>query len=178
MSKKLSETRPKIPASIQRQVLIESGHRCAIPTCRHMSDLHIHHIVPWHECKEHKEENLIPLCPNCHAAAHSGKIDKQSLRTYKANLQKINDVYTRFEIDVLFECGKNCEAYLSVHLLLLIKRLLDSNLVHCSYGSVITNMGGIDTSPCRIRLTPKGEEYYKALVAAHSINEEFYSPAS
>ena len=58
-------SRPKIPAELKRRVLCEAGHRCAIHTCRQI-EVEIHHIVPWSKCQEHKYENLIALCPNCH----------------------------------------------------------------------------------------------------------------
>ena len=62
-------SRPSIPTDIKRQVLIEAGHRCAIPTCGHPTT-EIAHILPWAKVKEHKFENLIALCPNCHRALH------------------------------------------------------------------------------------------------------------
>ena len=74
-------SRPAIPAELRRKVLVEAGHRCAIPTCRHI-DVEIHHIVPWDKCKERKYENLIALCPNCHRRVHKGNIDRKSLRLY------------------------------------------------------------------------------------------------
>jgi hypothetical protein len=66
-------------------VLIEAGHRCAIHSCRHV-DVDVHHIVPWAQCGEHRFENLIALCPNCHRRAERGDIDRKSLRLYKARL--------------------------------------------------------------------------------------------
>jgi hypothetical protein len=83
------EVRKKIPSELKRQILIESGHRCAIPQCRHSSNIDIHHIIPWSECKEHTFDNLIALCPNCHRLVHDGKIDKKSLSIYKKNLINI-----------------------------------------------------------------------------------------
>jgi len=80
-------TRPKIPADIRRHVLLEAGHRCAIHTCRH-TQVEIHHIIPWAQCKRHEFENLIALCPNCHGLAGSGIIDRKSLREYKRKLQQ------------------------------------------------------------------------------------------
>ena len=59
------EQRPPIPADLKRRVLVEAGHRCAIPTCRQIP-VEVAHIVPWSENKEHEFENLIALCPNCH----------------------------------------------------------------------------------------------------------------
>ncbi|MFA0718303.1 HNH endonuclease [Vibrio splendidus] len=75
--------RPKIPAEIRREVLVEAGHRCAIQHCRNTSNLDLHHIVPWAECQEHKVDNLIALCPNCHRLAHDNSIDRKSLLKYK-----------------------------------------------------------------------------------------------
>ena len=77
--------RPPIPADIRRHVLLEAGHRCAIHTCRHV-DVDVHHIVPWAKVQEHRVENLIALCPNCHRRAERGDIDRKSLRLYKARL--------------------------------------------------------------------------------------------
>lgn len=78
-------TRSAIPMEIQRAVLIEAGHQCAIPACRHPR-VEIHHIVPWAKCKKHEYHNLIALCPNCHTRVHDGEIDRKSLIKYKAAL--------------------------------------------------------------------------------------------
>ncbi|KAB5624083.1 DUF4163 domain-containing protein [Pseudomonas putida] len=74
--------RPAISAELKRAVLVEAGHQCAVPTCRH-PDTEIHHIEPWEKCKKHEYHNLIALCPNCHTRVHNGKIDRKSLRAYK-----------------------------------------------------------------------------------------------
>ena len=71
--------RPAIPSNIKRRILVEAGHRCAIPTCRHIK-VDVHHIVPWAKRKEHKYPNLIGLCPNCHRGAGREEIDRKSLR--------------------------------------------------------------------------------------------------
>ena len=84
----MDEKRPAIPKEIRRKVLIEAGHRCAIHTCANTSNLDLHHIKPWSQCKEHQADNLIVLCPNCHRLAHDGSIDQKSLFTYKKNCQK------------------------------------------------------------------------------------------
>jgi len=77
--------RPAIPMEIQRAVLIEASHQCAIPACRH-SRVEIHHIIPWAKCKKHEYHNLIALCPNCHTRVHDGEIDRKSLIKYKSAL--------------------------------------------------------------------------------------------
>lgn len=80
-------SRPAIPAEIKRAVLVEAGHRCAIPRCG-QTELDIHHIVPWETCKKHEYSNLIALCPVCHRRAHNNEIDRKSLHLYKENLAK------------------------------------------------------------------------------------------
>jgi len=97
--------RPAIPADVRRRVLVEAGHRCSIPTCRHI-DVDVHHIIPWETCEEHRYENLIALCPNCHRRAGKGEIDRKSLRIYKANLRFTHDKFSQFEVDLLFEAAK------------------------------------------------------------------------
>lgn len=77
--------RPAIPAEIKRAVLVESGHRCAIPRCGE-TELDVHHIVPWETCQKHEYSNLIALCPVCHRRAHKGEIDRKALLQYKAAL--------------------------------------------------------------------------------------------
>lgn len=87
--------RPAIPAEIKRAVLVEAGHRCAIPRCG-QTELDFHHIVPWETCKKHEYLNLIALCPICHRRAHNGEIDRKSLFLYKESLS-IN--FLRNDID-------------------------------------------------------------------------------
>lgn len=94
----MPEGRPAIPAKLRRAVLIEAGHRCAVPTCRaHPVD--IEHIDDWVKVQEHKFENLIALCPNCHRRKGNGpdQIDRKSLRQYKANLAVLNSRYGELE---------------------------------------------------------------------------------
>lgn len=119
--------RPDIPAELRRKVLIEAGHRCAIPTCRHM-DVEVHHIIPWEKCQKHEYENLIALCPNCHRRAGKKEIDVKSLRIYKGKLRTAHDTFSRFEVDFLFELynSTNHELQFPSFLWLLVKRLIDS----------------------------------------------------
>jgi hypothetical protein len=92
--------RPAIPRPLEREVLIESGHRCAVTTCR-QSPVVIAHIIPWKIVKEHTFENLIALCPTCHARYDKGDIDRQSMIRYKANLAIIQNRYGDWERRVL-----------------------------------------------------------------------------
>jgi Deacetylase PdaC/HNH endonuclease/Protein of unknown function (DUF3298) len=81
----ISLRRPSIPADLRRRVLVEAGHRCAIHTCRY-PDVDVHHIEPWAKVREHRFENMIALCSNCHRRADAGEIDRKSLLIYKARL--------------------------------------------------------------------------------------------
>lgn len=90
------EERPKIPAELRRQVLMEAGHRCAIPVCG-QTPVEIHHIRPWAQVQEHTFDNLIALCPTDHARAGRGEIDRKSLRLYKQNLSLIQGRYGESE---------------------------------------------------------------------------------
>jgi hypothetical protein len=42
--------RPSIPIAIERDVKIESGHRCAIPTCK-LFPIQLAHIEPYSKCQ-------------------------------------------------------------------------------------------------------------------------------
>src|SRR5262249_33516556 len=41
------------------------------------------HIVPWSDTKDHRPENLIVLCANCHTRAHVEKWTISTLQRYK-----------------------------------------------------------------------------------------------
>jgi hypothetical protein len=97
--------RPPIPRALARQVLVEAGHRCAIPTCR-QTPVELHHIEPWSKVKEHTFENLIALCPTDHARATNGKIDRKAVRMYKQNLGVLNSRYGEAERRLLDTLAK------------------------------------------------------------------------
>lgn len=88
--------RPDIPTELERAVLLECGHRCAIPTC-HQVPVELSHIIPWSRCKEHRFENLIALCPTCHTRFDRGEIDRKSMQIYKLNLTLVNSRYGDLE---------------------------------------------------------------------------------
>lgn len=161
------EDRPPIPAALQRRVLVEAGHRCAIPTCRCIQT-ELHHIVPWAKCHEHKYENFIALCPNCHARADRGEIDREALRMYKANLRYMHDKFSQFEVDMLFECyhalrtGRRGVPFVE-YLLMLVKRLLDEKYIDVSASGMMFNLGGLNSSPVYLSITPTGIDYVNSL---------------
>ncbi len=105
----MSVNREAIPAQLKRQVLVEAGHRCAIPTCRHTANVDIHHIIPWETSLKHEFDNLICLCPNCHRMAHdeSNGMYRKALRIHKANLSLLNSRYSAYEIRILLTFTKD-----------------------------------------------------------------------
>lgn len=90
------DDRPPIPAELKRQVLVEAGHRCAIPTCRQVP-VELAHIVAWAKCKEHTFPNLIALCPTCHTRYDRGEIDRKAMLAYKHNLSVLTSRYGELE---------------------------------------------------------------------------------
>ena len=164
MSNGTNESRPPIPADIRRKVLVEAGHRCAIPTCRHI-EVEVHHIVPWANSREHRYDNLIALCPNCHSRADRGDIDRKSLQLYKINLRFAHDKFSQLELDVLFEANA-CQSDQSMDwppfMRILIKRILDAGLV-----KILANTGGGVTinnmriSPEHLSITDKGRDFIR-----------------
>jgi hypothetical protein len=86
---------------LKRAVLVEAGHRCAIPTCRHTT-VDVAHIEPWAIVEGHIFSNLIALCPNCRTLYDvEKKIDRKAMLQYKANLGLLHSRYGEFERRIL-----------------------------------------------------------------------------
>ncbi len=153
-----------VPQKLKRRVLCEAGHRCAIHTCRN-PDVEIHHIIPWKECGEHKYENLIALCPNCHTRAHRGEIDKNSLRIYKANLRYAHDRFSLLEVDILLTLHKNTgeRVQFPSFMMILINRILDLGYVEVKSPKSSAEIFGMNVSPVYLFLTDRGREYIDSL---------------
>ncbi len=75
--------RPAIPIKVQRAILLEARHRCAV--CCEPTPLERAHIRPWSKSKDHSAANLIALCANCHSRADNEKWGVDALRNYKQN---------------------------------------------------------------------------------------------
>jgi len=177
----MTNNRPKVPADIKRRVLLEAGHRCAV--CRHI-DVDIHHIVPWEQCTEHRYENLIALCPNCHRRADQGEIDRKSLRAYKANLRLAHDRFTNFEVDMLFHLYKNPGNWFELphYLLLLVNRIIEmgyaeKHRIRTPGSFPLDGKPGVHSvseiiEDYAITLTDKGREYLGSLGIAKEDDED------
>jgi hypothetical protein len=149
--------RPDIPTELERAVLVECGHRCSIPTCRQVP-VELAHIIPWSRCKEHKFDNLIALCPTCHARYDRGEIDRKAMRLYKLSLLLSNSRYGDLEQRVirLFVRDRSAEGFWwfsDMEILLL--QLLDDDLLQDSGQTRV--VGGLIQK--LYKLTQKGREY-------------------
>jgi len=177
--------RQSIPASIDRAVRVEAGHRCAIPTCRAAGILDICHIVPWADCKEHKFENLLALCPNCHRLEQDGKIDRKSMVQYKENLGILNARYGLIEQRIIHEGTEYYEKNgipeigSVTHELpggsqILVKGLLNDGFIYLANTDTgLTSLGGIEVGlPVRelYALSEFGWKLIERTVRAKSID--------
>lgn len=159
------DKRPAIPAAIERRVLVEAGHRCAIPTCRYI-EVEIHHIIPWEKRRKHEYDNLIALCANCHRRADRGEIDRKSLRIYKANLRFAHDKFSNIEVDILYELRKidpNKGILWPRFNILLIKRIIDAGYIIVKQQDTSVSINGMVASPDVIFLTDSGREFLDSI---------------
>jgi predicted restriction endonuclease len=101
MSKAKPGERKNLSLKTQVIVLTESGYRCAVPTCRNILALDMHHIWEVSTGGSNDPSNLIALCPTCHALYHRGTIKADSIYAYKAMLVAITRAFDVEAIDRL-----------------------------------------------------------------------------
>lgn len=106
MAGAISGRRKAIPIDVKRTVLHEAGYKCANPVCRHIITLDIHHMIYVADGGTDTAENLLPLCPNCHALHHAGQIPVASIRTWKMLLLSLNEAFDRRSVDILLTLDK------------------------------------------------------------------------
>lgn len=93
--------RTSVPRADALAVLTEAGYRCAVPTCRTILAIDLHHIIEVSQNGTNDPSNLIALCPTCHALYHRGTIQKESISLWKAMLVALNEAFDRHAIDDL-----------------------------------------------------------------------------
>lgn len=91
----------RVRISVRQLVLHESGYRCGNPCCRYPLTLDVHHLYYVSEGGASGPDNLLPLCPNCHAMHHRGDIATDSLRAWKMLLLSLNQAFDRRSTDML-----------------------------------------------------------------------------
>ena len=93
-------SRQPIPRSTRELVLLEAGYKCANPVCRHILTLELHHIVWVSHGGGNNLDNLLALCPNCHALHSAGHIPERAIRVWKSLLISLNST-SRVTADLL-----------------------------------------------------------------------------
>lgn len=93
--------RSSITQDVRREVLTEAGYRCAVPTCRTILALDLHHILKVSEGGSNTADNLIALCPTCHRLHHNGEIPKEAVRVWKGMLVTLNLAFDKDAMELL-----------------------------------------------------------------------------
>lgn len=156
----MPEGREHVQATVKRAVLVEAGHRCAIPTCRQIP-VEIAHIVPYAKTQNNSFENLIALCPTCHTRFDSGQIDRQSMRQYKSNLSVISSRYSDLERRVIEYFVNNPQqntVLLPGGLQLLLGYLVKDGLLEIE-AKLMPSIGGSIFTNDEYNLTDAGQEF-------------------
>jgi len=102
--------RQKLPQKTRILVLTESGYKCAVPNCRTILTLNIHHIWEVEFGGGDGPENLIALCPTCHSQYHQGIIHSDSIYLWKSMLVAISRAFDLEAVDLLLflrQCTKD-----------------------------------------------------------------------
>ncbi len=73
-----------IPPKTRREVLARDRHQCRRKGCSHTRYLDLHHLIPRAEGGTNKAENLVTLCPACHALWHDRGGDLSAVLTAAA----------------------------------------------------------------------------------------------
>ena len=163
-------TRPPLPRPLEREVLLEAGHRCAIPRCRQVP-VEIAHIVPWANVREHTFDNLIALCPTCHTRYDRGEIDRRSMQQYKANLSVLNGRYGDLEQRILRLFAQETTAnqiWLPGGLDILLMYLMQDGLLSDTGQNGGVTIAGVPSREL-YQLTPAGREFIQKWLTAQEI---------
>jgi len=141
-------------------LLTEAGYRCAVPTCRGILALDMHHIWEVAAGGGDDPSNLIALCPTCHALYHRGTISADSIYVYKAMLVAITRAFDLDAVDcLLFLCPLSKDVLIvSGDGLLHFARLIAGNLA--SFEQKANNNFQLVTYA--INITQKGKQLIEA----------------
>ncbi len=97
----MAKKRTTLNPSVRDEVLREAGYKCAVPTCRNVITLQLHHILWVKEGGNNSADNLIALCGHCHDLHTAGHIPKSSIEHWKGMLHALNNAFDRESMDLL-----------------------------------------------------------------------------
>jgi len=155
--------RKALTITTRKLVLHEAGYLCANPACRIPLTLDIHHVEYVSDGGGNAPDNLLPLCPNCHARRHSGAIPLESIRAWKMLLITLNEGFDRKSTNLLLEIYALEAVFCSGDGLLECAPLVASGLVECKIwhypppSPMAGQFGGY-----AVRLTSKGRLFVEA----------------
>lgn len=93
--------RTKIPLNTKTIVLTEAGYRCAVPRCRNILALDMHHMYQVANGGGDSPSNLIALCSYCHDMYHRGNIPTEAIYAWKSMLIAISRAFDLDAVDRL-----------------------------------------------------------------------------
>ncbi len=110
---KTKKRRIIVPEAVKISLYTESGYRCAVPTCRGIIVLDMHHIVHVEDGGGNDQSNLLPLCPTCHALYHRGDIVPESIKAWKLMLMSLANAFDKKSVDILLMLSTYVGIYVS-----------------------------------------------------------------
>ena len=153
-----SQRRTRVPAKVAIEVYTEAGYRCAVPTCRGILALDLHHIEPVRSDGPNNADNLLPLCPTCHALFERGNISAESIVAWKAYLRSLSRAYDHNTLDLLWFLKKVPNFSCSADGLVSFARLIGAGLAELKLSQQGFNaMVGLS-------LSSKGDQLLKAWI--------------
>jgi hypothetical protein len=155
--------RRTISHAVKVAVLTEAGYRCAVPACRTILALDLHHIEEVSEGGGDEAENLLALCPTCHSLLHRGVIKKESIYSWKSILVSLNQGFDKESADRLIFLSRPEAKTLPVSGdgVLAYSRLIASGLATCTFAPVCTKDTGL-LLLYTLGLTTRGQQLVEA----------------
>ena len=126
--KRKPQERKRVSARVTMSVLTEAGYRCAVPTCRCILALDMHHIWEVSAGGGTEPFNLIALCPTCHRLYHTGHIAQDSIHVYKAMLISLSNAFDVEALDRLLFLDLHPDVIISGDGALTFARLIAAGL--------------------------------------------------
>jgi hypothetical protein len=153
--------RKPIPQSVRQEVLTEAGYRCAVPTCRTILAIELHHMEEVAKGGSNDASNLLALCPTCHSLYHHKVIPQEAIRVWKSVLVSLNQGFDRDTKDKLLFLALDERPHLfSADGVLHFTNLIASGLAKCGSEryEVHARGAGADLSKSRwpVDLTERG----------------------
>lgn len=152
----LMARRAHIPNDVRIQVLTEAGYQCAVPQCAQNIVLDLHHLIPVAEDGPPTADNLLPMCPTCHALYERGHFPPEAVRIWKGMLVSMSQRFDRLSIDLLLFLANrpgNNVRHVSTGDAIRYAGLNVAGLMHINEGG---QPGDASQWSAELHLTPKG----------------------